>query len=123
MSLHLKAHLADFVEENRAAVRGLEAAQAVAVGAGEAAASVAEELGFEQGLGDRRAVDGDERLVRAGRMRVNNWATTSLPTPLSPVMNTLASPAAARVARARTCRMGLLMSTRRAAAVDTSFVF
>ena len=48
------------------------------------------------------------------------WATTSLPTPLSPVIKTLASPAAARVASVRTCRMARLTSTSRAAAVESS---
>ena len=49
-------------------------------------------------------------------------ATTSFPTPLSPVMKTLASPAAARVASARTCRIARLASTSRAAAVERSVV-
>ena len=59
--LHLQAHLADLVEEDRAAVRGFEAADAIAIGAREAAARVPEELGLEQALHDRGAVDGDER--------------------------------------------------------------
>ena len=103
--LHLQAHLADFVEEDRAAVRRFEPPHAIAVGAGEAAADVPEELGLEQRVGDRRAVDGDEGWLRAAEWAWMYCATTSLPTPLSPVMKTLASPAAARVARARTCRI------------------
>ena len=66
MSLHLKAHLGNFVEENRAAVRRLEAAHAVAVCASEAAARVPEELGLEQRVSNCRAIDGDERPGRAG---------------------------------------------------------
>jgi hypothetical protein len=47
-------HLADLVEEERAAVGLLEAADAAAVGAGEGALLVAEELGLEERLRDRR---------------------------------------------------------------------
>ena len=63
--LHLQAHLADFVEEQRSAMRRLEPADLVAIGAGETATSVPEQLGFEQAVGDCRAVDGDERAGRA----------------------------------------------------------
>jgi glutamyl-tRNA reductase len=44
-------HLADLVEEQRAAVGGLEEADLLAIGAGERAALVAEQLALEQGLG------------------------------------------------------------------------
>ena len=59
--LHAQAHLADFVEEQRAAVGELQLARLVAVGAREAALDVAEELRFEQRLGQPGAVDRDER--------------------------------------------------------------
>ena len=77
----------DFVEEERAFVRLLEASLAVADGAGERAAHVAEELGFEQRFGNRAAVERDEP-VRAPRAVVVNRPrdTTSLPVPVSPVM-------------------------------------
>jgi len=55
----------DLVEEDRAAVRGLEEARLGAPRVGEGAALVAEHLGFEQGLGDRRAVDVHEGPIRA----------------------------------------------------------
>ena len=58
-------HVADLVEEDGAAVRRLEQALLVAGGAGEAALHVAEQLALEQGLGQRRAVHRDERLVLA----------------------------------------------------------
>ena len=53
--LHLRGgrHVADLVEEQRAAVGLLEAAGALAIGAGEGAALVTEQLGLEQRL--RRA--------------------------------------------------------------------
>ena len=56
---------ADFVEEKRAAVGGFEEADAAAFGVGEGAAFVAEEFGFGEGVGERGAVDGDERTVGA----------------------------------------------------------
>ena len=69
--LHAQAHLPDFVEEERAAVRELQLAELVAVGAGEAALDVAEQLGLEERLGQPGAVDGDERTAGALRVRVD----------------------------------------------------
>ena len=51
-------HLADFVQEDGAAVRLFEQADARVDGAREGALGVAEELGFEQMIGQRGAVDG-----------------------------------------------------------------
>src|SRR5690606_32920010 len=65
LDLHVARDLADLVEEQGAAVSGLEAALARAGGAGEGALLVAEELAFEDGLGDGGAVDGDEGAVCA----------------------------------------------------------
>ena len=56
--------LADLVEEERAALRRLEGALPGRDGAGERAPLVAEELALDQALGQRRAVDGDERRRR-----------------------------------------------------------
>ena len=61
LGLRLQAHVADLVEEDRAAVRQLELAAAVGHGAGERAAHVAEQLALDQLLGNRRAVHLDER--------------------------------------------------------------
>ena len=62
--LHLQrgAHRPDFVEEQRAAVGLLEPSLPVADRARERAAHVTEELGFEQRLGNRAAVDRDEPM-------------------------------------------------------------
>ena len=43
----------------------------VAIGAGERAAAMAEQLALEHVAGHRRAVERDERLLRARGMRVN----------------------------------------------------
>ena len=65
LALQRQRHVADFVEEKRAAIALLEAPDARAGGAGEGALFVAEELALEQLLGDGRAVDGDEALRAA----------------------------------------------------------
>ena len=61
---------ADLVEEQRAAMGGLEEAGLGLARIREGAALIAEQLGLEQGLGDGGTVDGDEGAVaaRAGLM-------------------------------------------------------
>ena len=54
--LHAQAHLAHFVEEQRAAMRELELAALVAVGAGKAPLDVSEELRLEERFGDAGAI-------------------------------------------------------------------
>ena len=70
-ALHPHRHLADLVEKHRALVGVFELAGLVAVGAGEAALDVAEQLGLEQRLGHAGAVDGHKRLACAGTAGVN----------------------------------------------------
>ena len=69
--LHPQAHLPHFVHEDRAAVRRLEQARLVAVGAGERAAHVAEQLRLEERVGQAGAVDRDELRARAGALLVD----------------------------------------------------
>ena len=59
--LQRQRHLGDFVQQQRAALRLLEFAGVRVGRAGEGAALVAEQHGFEHVLGDGRAVDRDER--------------------------------------------------------------
>jgi hypothetical protein len=61
LDLRGRLHLGDLVEEQRAAVRELEDARAAIVRAGERPLLVAEDLALEQRLGNRGAVDRDER--------------------------------------------------------------
>ena len=61
LGLHRQRHVADLVEEQRAAAALLELADPAAVGAGEGALLVAEQLAFQQVLGDGGAVDGVKR--------------------------------------------------------------
>ena len=77
LGLQADVHLADLVEQQRAAVGLLELADAPGDGAGEGALLVAEQLGFQQGLGDGGAVDGDE----AGLARAGSWRGRSAPSP------------------------------------------
>ena len=66
LGLALQRHLADFVEEQRAQVGLLEEADVVAVGAGERAGFVAEELAFHQVGRNGRAVDAQHRPIGRG---------------------------------------------------------
>ena len=62
LGLKGRAHRPDLVEEDRALVGLLEPTLAVGHGAGEGAANVSEELGLEQRLWYRAAVDREEPL-------------------------------------------------------------
>ena len=66
-----EAHVADFVEEQRAAGGQFEFAGARFVGVGERAFFVAEEFAFEQRFGERGAVHGDERVLAAAAAEVD----------------------------------------------------
>src|SRR5262249_5112029 len=65
LDLDGQRHVVDVVQEERAAVRELEAALALPVRVRERALLVAEELRLEQRLGERPARDRDEGGVRA----------------------------------------------------------
>src|SRR5664280_3045060 len=70
LRLQAHVHLGDFVQQQRAAIGLLELADAAAERAGEGAFLVAEQLGLQQILRDRRAIDRDERLLGALRARM-----------------------------------------------------
>ena len=65
LGLGAQAHVADFVQEERAAVGLLELAHLVFHGPGERAFHVAEQFAFDQFLGDGGAVDFHEGLLGA----------------------------------------------------------
>ena len=97
LGLQRERHLADLVEEQRAAVGGFEEADLALVGAGERAALVAEQLALEQRLGQRRAVELDQRLVAAARLVGGSpRRRPSLPTPVSPRIRTVIGVSAMR---------------------------
>ena len=64
LALKVERRVADLVEKDGAAAGDGEASAPVVDGAGERAAHVAEQLGLEQSLGKRGAVDRHERLAR-----------------------------------------------------------
>ena len=72
LDLDRRRDLADLVEEQRPAVGLLEAPFAAAGRAREGALLVAEQLALEQRLGQRRAVELDERCRRAGAVLVDS---------------------------------------------------
>ena len=89
LGLHAEGQLADLVEEDRAAVGHLEAAEGARDGAGEGALLVAEQLALDQGVGKGGAVDG--RRAAGSLRRLRSWmarATRSLPVPVSPRIRT-----------------------------------
>ena len=79
LDLHGQRQIADFVEEKRTLVRFLDLADRLAHRAGEGALLVAEELAFEQGLRDRRAIDRDERALPAHAQAVKRVRQQLLP--------------------------------------------
>jgi hypothetical protein len=71
LGLQRLGELANLVEEEHTAVRGLKEAGLGVARVGEGAALEAEQLGLQEGLGNRGAVDVDERRLapRAGSMK------------------------------------------------------
>ena len=67
LHLHRDGEVADLVQEERTAVRRLGAPDAPLARVGEGALLVAEELGLDQGLWERGAVENHERAVLARR--------------------------------------------------------
>ena len=68
--LQVKRHVANFIEEQRAAIGLLEAAAPHGLRAGEGAALMAEQFALQQVLRDGRRVDGDEGPVGPRRVLV-----------------------------------------------------
>ena len=69
--LRHRIHVADLVQKQRSARRQLEFSLLLLGRAGERATFVAEELGFDQRLRQRRTVDGDKRFSGPRRPIVN----------------------------------------------------
>ena len=91
--LRLQGHrkIADLVQEQRAAIRGLDLADRALDGARIGALLVAEELALEQRFRDRRAIDGHKPAgTVAGTCACNARANSSLPVPDSPSSSTVA---------------------------------
>ena len=67
----MQRQVGDLVQEQRAAIRGLEEAVAVGFGAGERTFAVAEEFALHQVFRDRAAIHRDERLFAARAVQVD----------------------------------------------------
>ncbi len=68
--LRLRRHVADLVEEEDSAVRGVEQARMPSVRARKGTTLVAEQLALDERVGDGAAVDRDERAIPARAPRV-----------------------------------------------------
>ena len=71
LHLHGKAHIADLIEEKRAAMGRLEQALAVFVSAGESSLHVTEQFRLQESLWERAAVNGDEGSLGPNAVLVN----------------------------------------------------
>jgi hypothetical protein len=71
IALHVERQVAHLVEKQRSALRRLDAPDLALHGAGEGTPLVAEQLGLDERLGNRAAVDGHERTVGARRSLVD----------------------------------------------------
>ena len=104
LGLGLRAHVADFVEEDRAAVGLLELADLLLGGAGERAFLVTEQLRLDQLLRNRRAVHLHEALAAAQAVAVNRPRDQLLAdAALALKISTVALVGAARPTAAITC--------------------
>src|SRR5271154_1620308 len=79
LGLEVHRHVADFIEEEGAALGGLQQALLGLHGSGESAFDVAKELGFDECRNERGTVDGSERLVFAGAGKMNAARDEFLP--------------------------------------------
>ena len=65
LDLRLQGHVADFIEEDGAAVRVFEEANSLVLRSGEGAAGMPEQFAFEKRVGNGAAVHGHELVVHA----------------------------------------------------------
>ena len=69
--LHRQRQFCNFIEEQGSAGRSLKESLPIALGSGESALAVTEELGLHQSFRNRAAIYGDERLLTSTRRIVN----------------------------------------------------
>ena len=117
LALHRQRQVADLVEEQRAALRGLEEALAVLVGAGEGALAVAEELGLQQVSREWRR-SSPRRRARLRAATARGWRAPPVPcrcpTRRAPAPAPCCAPPCST--SARTCCMAFDAPTRRCSA-------
>ena len=111
LHLGIGRQVADLVEKNGGAIRELEAPDLPIRRAGERPFLPAEQLALEQGVRHRGAVDPHHGRARRA---LSSWmyvASSSLPVPVSPRINTVASVTATSSASSRTRRSAGLSPT------------
>src|SRR5262249_33489765 len=113
LHLDVLVQLADLVEEQRAAVGHLEQPLVIAVGPGEGALAVAEQLALDEVLRQRPAVDRHERPGGWLSCQIDR-AVPSLPVPVSPRMRAVESVGATVAMRRWTAVMAGDLPTSRA---------
>jgi hypothetical protein len=104
LDLHRGGELGDLVEKERSAGRQLEAPGLPPVRSREGAALVTEELGLEERVGARHAVDRHKGAVGPGARVMNRACHELLPGPLSPVIRAVVSVRATWAARVSVSR-------------------
>ena len=81
LGLSQRAHVPDLIEEHGTAVGGHQLALIRQVGAGKSAPLVTEQLAFQQRIGDRGAVDGDQGMGSADAILMNQLRHQFLASP------------------------------------------
>lgn len=89
LGLERQGHVADFVEQQGSAIRGIEQPGTIALGTGKGALAVAEQLAFQQVSGNAAQFCTTNACARRGPYSWIARATTSLPVPVSPCSNTV----------------------------------
>jgi hypothetical protein len=91
LDLQRRRHIANLVEEQRAAFRGLEQPFPAADRAGKGAARMTKQFGLQQLFRQRAAVNGDKGFLLRGLALWIACARISFPVPLWPLISTLTS--------------------------------
>ena len=71
VDLHVERHVADFIQEQGAALRRFDTADLALIGAGKRPFFIAEQFGLKQCCGNRAAIDRDKRCSLARRLMMD----------------------------------------------------
>lgn len=100
-------HVTNFIQKQSAAIGLFKASAPRRLCAGKRAAFMTKQFGFQQVFGNRCRVNGDKGCSARGLWRCRALATSSLPVPDSPLINTVAWERLKRpIARNTSCMAG-----------------